>query len=109
MVEDPAALVSASSNLLLAIFSSSSFCLAIRARLVKLGSVGAFFMALGSDGVLGDGVEDDEDGSDVEIVDGGGGGGDGATGGGGGASCMGRELGRTFVGGGSAGSGCGDL
>jgi hypothetical protein len=56
---DPAALVSASSSLLLAIFSSNSFCLAIRARLVKLGSVGAFFMALGSDGVdedEGDGV-----------------------------------------------------
>lgn len=99
---DPvAALVSASSSLLLAIFSSSSFCRAIRARLVKLGSVGAFFMALGSDGVLGDGVDEDEDDLD-------GGGGDGATGE---ASSMGCELERTFVGGsaGGAGGNCGDL
>ena len=59
-------------------------------------------MALGSDGVVGDGVDEDEDAPDVGTVDGNGGEG-------GGASCTGRELGRTFVGGGSAGGGCGDI
>ena len=58
-------------------------------------------MALGSDGVLGDGVDEDEDAPDVRLVDGGGG--DGAAEGGGGSSYIGPELGRTSVGGGSAG------
>ena len=65
-------------------------------------------MALGSDGVLGDGVDEDEDGPRVGIVNDGGG--DGATEGGVESSYMGRELGGTFVGGGAnAGGSCGDL
>ena len=58
-------------------------------------------MALGSDGVLGDGVDEDEETSDATIV--GSGGGDDAAEGCGGSSYMGPELVRTFVGGGSAG------
>ena len=45
------AVAAANSSLLFAIFSSSSFWRAISARFVKLGSVGAFFMALGSEGI----------------------------------------------------------
>ena len=45
------AVAAANSSLLFAIFSSSSFWRAINARFWKLGSVGAFFMALGSEGI----------------------------------------------------------
>lgn len=64
-----AAVVAASSILLLAIFSSSSFCRAKSARFVKLGSVGAFFIALGSDGtgVDDDDVEDKDDADEAEV------------------------------------------
>jgi len=61
--------------------------------------VGAFFMALGSDGVLGDGVDEVEDAPDVRLVDGGGPGGDSAAEGGRGSSYNVPELGRTSVGG----------
>jgi hypothetical protein len=64
-----AAVAAASSILLLAIFSSSSFCRAKSARFVKLGSVGAFFIALGSDGtgVDDDDAEDKDDADDAEV------------------------------------------
>ena len=53
-------------------------------------------MALGSDGVLGDGVDEDKDAPDVRIVDGGDG--DSAAEGGVGSSYEGLGLGRIFVG-----------
>lgn len=45
------------SSLVLVILSSSSFCLAISERFVKLGPLGGFFIARGSEGAIGGVVE----------------------------------------------------
>lgn len=58
------------SNLLLAILSSNSLCRARRDRLAKLGPLGAFFMARGSDGR---GVDVGMGGVELELAGAGGG------------------------------------